>query len=459
MKGMTVKEMAKAVNGVVYAPESFEDREVSSITIDSRKVEEDGLFIAIKGERSDGHDYIDSCFDKGALCVISEKELNNPKGAYIKVESSLQALKDLATLYRGNLTNLKVVGITGSVGKTSTKETIYSVLSTKYNTLKTLGNFNNEIGLPLTVFRIEDDTEIAVLEMGISDFNEMTRLAKIARPDIVVITNIGYCHLENLGDRDGVLKAKTEVFDYVKEGGKAILNGDDDKLATVKEVKGSKPIFFGESKTNDIYADEIESLGLDGTRFKMHNLKTADGVGEIVVTCPVPGSHMVLNCLAAAAVACEFNLSSTEIIEGISNLKTIAGRNNIIKTGKLTVIDDCYNANPVSMKASIDVLAMANTRKVALLGDMFELGTEEKELHRGVGEYIKDKDIDLVLTIGDLAKNIYEGLEGAKEAHHFNTKDEFRGQMTNLINENDSILVKASHGMHFEELVEELKNF
>lgn len=459
MKGMSLKEMAKAVNGKLYCKEAIEDREVSSITIDSRKVEENGLFIAIKGERSDGHDYIDSCFEKGALCVISERKLINPKGAYIKVESSLKALKDLASLYRSNLTNLKVVGITGSVGKTSTKETIYSVLSIKYNTLKTLGNFNNEIGLPLTVFRIEDDTEIAVLEMGISDFNEMTRLAKIARPDIAVITNIGYCHLENLGDRDGVLKAKTEVFDYIKDGGKAILNGDDDKLVTVKEVKGTKPIFFGKNKTNDIYADEIVSLGLEGTSFKMHNLNTVDKVSEILVTCPVPGSHMVLNCLAAAAVACEFNLSSEEIIKGITNLKTIAGRNNIIKTDKLTVIDDCYNANPVSMKASIDVLEMANTRKVALLGDMFELGAEEKELHRGVGEYIQDKNIDLVITIGDLAKNIYEGLETKKEAYYFATKEDFKAKMPELIKDNDSILVKASHGMHFEELVEELKKF
>lgn len=461
MKGMTLKEMALACDGKLYCHKALEDREVSSITIDSRKVEENGLFIAIKGERSDGHDYIDSCFEKGALCVISEKELDNPKGAYIKVESSLKALKDLASLYRSNLINLKVVGITGSVGKTSTKETIYSVLSTKYNTLKTLGNFNNEIGLPLTVFRITEDTEIAVLEMGISDFNEMTRLAKIARPDIAVITNIGYCHLENLKDRDGVLKAKTEVFDYIKDGGKAILNGDDDKLVTVEKVKGTKPIFFGKDKSNDIYADEIESLGLDGTRFKMHNLKTSDNVSDITVVVPVPGSHMVLNCLAAAAVACEFGLSSKEIIEGIANLKTIAGRNNIIKTEDLTVIDDCYNANPVSMKASIDVVNMAITRKVAILGDMFELGEDEKELHYGVGEYIKDKDIDIVITIGDLAKNIYDGIgtDSSTKAYYFKNKDEFNKEITNILKKGDSILVKASHGMHFETIVEDLKTF
>ena len=468
MKGMTLKSMAVATNGIYYGSKDIEDCEVVSITTDSRKIEKNGLFIAIKGERSDGHDYIEGCFDAGALCVISEKELPDAKGAYIKVESSLQALKDLALLYRNNLPKLKVVGITGSVGKTSTKETIYSVLSTKYNTLKTLGNFNNEIGLPLTIFRITEDTEIAVLEMGISDFGEMSRLAKIAKPDVAVITNIGYCHLENLGTRDGVLKAKTEIFDYLKEDGRVILNGDDDKLQTVVEVKGSKPIFFGNGNANDIYADNIVSLGLDGTEFVMHNVNAADGVTDFKVKVEVPGEHMVNNCLAAAAVATRFGLTSKEIIEGIAKLETIAGRNNIIRTDKLTIIDDCYNANPVSMKASIDVLSMSITRRVAILGDMFELGEDEKQLHLEVGQYIADKNIDVIITIGELASSIHEGLKDAlikkkmlasKELNHFNTKEEFKEKFNEIIKVKDSILVKASHGMHFETIVSDLQEY
>lgn len=210
MRGMTLRAMAKACNGKYYGSEANLDKEVTDITTDSRKVVKDGLFIAICGERTDGHKYIDGCFEAGALCVISEKELPEQENSYIKVKSSLQALKDLALLYRNNL-DIKVVGITGSVGKTSTKETISYVLEEKYKVLKTEGNFNNEIGLPLTVFRLRDDDEIAVLEMGISDFGEMERLSQIAQPDIGVITNIGLCHLENLKTRDGILKAKTEM--------------------------------------------------------------------------------------------------------------------------------------------------------------------------------------------------------------------------------------------------------
>ena len=197
MKGMTLRAMTQAVNGIYHGNGEDYDKEITAITIDSRKVAEGGLFIAIKGERSDGHDFIGQCFEKGAACVISEKELPDEECSYIQVESSLQALKDLALLYRNNL-DVKVVGITGSVGKTSTKETISSVLSEKYRVLKTLGNFNNEIGLPLTVFRLTEDDEVAVLEMGISDFGEMDRLSKIAQPDICVITNIGFAILRIL---------------------------------------------------------------------------------------------------------------------------------------------------------------------------------------------------------------------------------------------------------------------
>ena len=232
MKGMTLEAVAKACDGIYHGSDGDKIKEVSAITTDSRQIQPQGMFIAIKGARSDGHAYIDSCYEKGALCCISEQELPGEKRPYIQVESSLQALKDIAQLYRANL-DIKVVGITGSVGKTSTKETIAAVLSQKYKVLKTQGNFNNEIGLPLTIFRLTEEDEIAVLEMGISDFGEMTRLTKIAQPDICVITNIGLCHLENLKSREGILKAKTEIFKSMNPDGTVILNGDDDKLITI----------------------------------------------------------------------------------------------------------------------------------------------------------------------------------------------------------------------------------
>ena len=300
MRGMTLRAMAKACNGKYYGSEANLDKEVTDITTDSRKVVKDGLFIAICGERTDGHKYIDGCFEAGVLCVISEKELPEQENSYIKVKSSLQALKDLALLYRNNL-DIKVVGITGSVGKTSTKETISYVLEEKYKVLKTEGNFNNEIGLPLTVFRLRDDDEIAVLEMGISDFGEMERLSQIAQPDIGVITNIGLCHLENLKTRDGILKAKTEMFHNLKPDGTAILNGDDDKLITIDEVNNKRPVIFGISYKDDVYASDIKNLGLDGTSFVINGLKCADGDRAFEVTVPVPGHHMIYNALAAIA--------------------------------------------------------------------------------------------------------------------------------------------------------------
>ena len=237
MKNLTLENLTKVCGGVYSGPSDKLEQEVSSITTDSRKAEAGTLFVPIVGERVDAHKFIPQVMEAGALATLSERILENADFPYIKVESSLQAVKDIAEFYLQQL-QIPVVGITGSVGKTSTKEVIASVLKEKYRTLKTQGNFNNELGLPLTVFRLRDEDEIAVLEMGISDFGEMTRLAKIARPDTCVITNIGTCHLENLGDRDGVLKAKTEIFKYLKKDGHIVLNGDDDKLCTVKEYEG-----------------------------------------------------------------------------------------------------------------------------------------------------------------------------------------------------------------------------
>ena len=244
MKYMSLQEIAAACGGTYYGGSEFLPREVSSVVIDSRKAEKDSLFIAIRGARVDGHSFIPKVMEQGALCAVSEEDLGDVPYSYIKVASCEQALKDIAEHYRRSL-DIKVVGISGSVGKTSTKEMIASVLSQKYSVLKTEGNFNNEIGLPLTVFNLRKEHEIAVLEMGISGFEEMTRLAKVARPDICVLTNIGVAHMENLGSRDGILKAKTEMFAYMNENGTIILNGDDDKLRGYSPENGITPVYFG----------------------------------------------------------------------------------------------------------------------------------------------------------------------------------------------------------------------
>jgi UDP-N-acetylmuramoyl-tripeptide--D-alanyl-D-alanine ligase len=370
------------------------------------------------------------------------------------VESTLQAVKDIAEYYLKQL-SIPVVGITGSVGKTSTKEVIASVMKEKYNTLKTQGNFNNELGLPLTVFRLREEHEIAVLEMGISDFGEMTRLAKIARPDTSVITNIGTCHLENLGDRDGVLKAKTEVFDYVKPGGHIVLNGDDDKLSTVKESHGIRPVFFGLDERHPVYADEIVSRGLKGISCRIHL-----GEESFSVLVPMPGVHMVYNALAAAAVGQIYGLTTEEIRRGIESLESISGRFHMIETDRFLIVDDCYNANPMSMKGSLDVLSDGEGRRVAILGDMGELGKDEVQLHEEVGAHAGAADIDVCICVGELCKHM---AAKAKETNpeltviYEPSREELLEHLSDYVKDGDTILVKASHFMKFEEVVHALE--
>ncbi len=451
MKAMSLKEIAAACGGQYYGDETKLPLEVTGVTIDSRKIENGYLFIPIKGARVDGHTFISQVMNQGALCTLTEHPLTTESDTYILVKSCEQALKDLAEHYRKAL-DIKVVGITGSVGKTSTKEMIASVLSQKYKVLKTAGNFNNEIGLPLTIFNITEEHDIAVLEMGISDFGEMHRLAKMARPDICVITNIGLCHLENLIDRDGILKAKTEMFDYAQPNAKYILNGDDDKLITVKDWEGYSPLYFGLSTIFDAYAEDIHSLSLKGTQCTLHL-----GDKSVKAVIPIPGHHMVYNALAGVLVGHEFGLSMEEIKTGIEALVPVSGRNNMIQTDDYLIIDDCYNANPISTKASLDVLSTADSRKVAILGDMFELGANEKKLHYEVGGHAAQKEIDLCICIGELSRNTAKGVfDGKGNVVHFETKAEFLSKRNELLQKGDTILVKASHGMEFSEIVEEL---
>ena len=458
MKHMSLQEITHACHGVYHGDAVFLAKEVSNVAIDSRKVEKGGLFIALKGARVDGHSFIPQVMENGALCAVSEQEPGDVSYPYIQVDSCEQALKDIAEHYRTSL-DIKVVGISGSVGKTSTKEMIASVLRQKYRVLKTEGNFNNEIGLPLTVFNIREEHEIAVLEMGISGFGEMTRLAKVARPDICVLTNIGSAHLENLGSRDGILKAKTEMFTYMNAGGTIILNGDDDKLRGFTPENGISPVYFGLDSSCAFRAEHIVNRGLKGT--------TAEFVTPVSRFCAhinIPGSHMVHNALAGIAVGYALGMTDEEIARGIEANVTIAGRNNLIETDRYTIIDDCYNANPASMKASLDVLSFADTRTVAILGSMFELGETSEKMHYDVGVHAAKAGINVLICIGDLTRSTARGAEETAEkkglstkVFHFDTKADFFREAGNLLKEKDTILVKASHGMEFPEIVKHLQ--
>lgn len=450
MKKFTINDILAACSGEYIGDESLKLTEVSVVVTDSRKIQPNACFAAIKGERSDGHSYIEQCFENGAVCAICENAPINPSKPCIMVESTQLALKQIAEYYR-SLFKIPFIGITGSVGKTSTKEMVASVLSQKFNVHKTQGNFNNELGVPITLFGVNDYNTAAVIEMGISDFGEMSRLAKMVRPTHCVITNIGNCHLESLIDRDGVLKAKTEVFDYMPENGKIFLNGDDDKLVTQKNRSGITPVYFGTGKSNEYYAESIKNNGENGITCTL-----VHGERKIPVHINAIGSYMVSNALAAFAVAESLDMTDEEIAAGVEAYKTVGSRDNLIKTAKINIIDDCYNANPNSVIGAIDTLMNFSGRRVCILGDMKELGENEADLHKTVGEYARKKNVEMLVAVGPLAKNIACGF--GDEALWFETVEELLKNIENIILSGDSVLVKASRAMKLERIVDSLKN-
>ncbi len=431
-----VRKLAEAVGGEAHIPKALFEQEIGGVVIDSRKLLPGDVFIATKGERVDGHSFIPQVMEKGALFVICE---DAPQGdiPYIKVRDSFAVLKAAAKAYRALLT-IPVVAVTGSVGKTSTKEMIASVLSEKYNVLKTEGNYNNEIGMPLTILQIRKEHTAAVLELGINHFGEMERLSDIARPDIAVITAIAECHLEALGDLDGVLKAKSEIFTHMGPESTVILNGDDEKLRTIKEVHGKAPIFY--------------HFGEDGCEPEL----------DCPMVFPLPGIHQRRNALAAAAVGRVLGVSDEQIVSGLKKVRAVGGRGDVIDTGRYTVLNDCYNANPTSTRAGLSTLCedRGAKRRVAVLGDMLELGKEERALHYRLGEYAGKAGPELLITIGPLSEETDAGFAAAapsREHYHFAGNGEFLEKAGELLKEGDRILLKASHGMHFEEILKKLK--
>ena len=446
MRNMNIWAIAEAVGGKLEnAAKCDLTKEATCVVIDSRLIEEGGIFVATKGERVDGHTFIHQVFEKGALAVICERVPSKAKGPCIVVEDSLTALRKLAKYYRDQL-SLKIVGVVGSVGKTSTKEIVASVLASRYEVLWTDGNLNNEIGVPLTIFKIRDAHEYAVIEMGISDFGEMDRLGEIVRPDIVVFTNIGPCHLEYLNDLEGVLKAKTEIIPHMSPSGTLVLNGQDEMLSkiSINSAGDRKIIRYGkESKRDDVYASSIENLGLEGSK-----------------TVPLPGYHMVDNAIAAAAVGFLAGLNLEEIRRGMMSVEPLSGRGHIIHTKDQTIVDDCYNANPRSMCAAIDTLGYALGRKVAILGDMFELGEDSDKLHGEVGEYAAGHGVDSLIFVGSAAKFMYERARHHEdvEIRYYPNKElllkALSDETKEILKPGDTILVKASHGMGFSEIVD-----
>lgn len=454
MKILTVENIVNALQATLVNGEEFKEKALEGAAIDSRKVEKDNLFFAIKGDKVDGHDFIKAAFDNGAGAVICERVPEGEEGICIVVEDTVEALKKLAAYYREQL-GIKVVGVTGSIGKTTTKEFIATVLSQKYNVFRTEKNQNNLIGLPLSILNIKENNEVAVLEMGISEFGEMTRLSEIAKPDICVITNISACHLETLGSLDGVFKAKTEIFEHMNPEGSVCVCGDDERLAGINEVKGKKPVTFGFDEKNEVHPTKIVNRGLWGSECTIEN---GDGIFNISV--PLAGKHMIMDALAAISVAKILDVSAEQVSFGISCVKALAGRNNIIQKNSITILDDCYNASPESMKSALDLLTEAITPTVAILGDMFEQGENEDKSHEEVGAYAVDKNINTIVCVGPLSKKMYDkaqteaSVKENVEVLYFATVDEAIENLGKFIKKDDTVLIKASNGMKFNRILE-----
>ncbi|MEF9958517.1 MAG: UDP-N-acetylmuramoyl-tripeptide--D-alanyl-D-alanine ligase [Niameybacter sp.] len=426
---------------------------ITAIETDSRKIKEGSLFVPLKGERFDAHEFIASVISSGASATLTEElTIRDERILHIFVADTKKALLDLAAYYR-SLFQLPVIAVTGSVGKTSTKDMIAAVLSAQFNVLKTQGNFNNEIGLPLTLFNLSHEHEVAVIEMGMNHFDEIHRLSLTVLPDMGVITNVGTSHIENLGSREGILKAKLELLDGLKEGGFLCLNGDNDLLAQV-EVDKWQLARFGEGANNDYRCEHVYAKGHD----TYATVITPSDKYEVVI--PALGIHMVYNSLVAIAIGEKLGMTKEQIQKGLLSYTPSKMRMNISRTEKgITLLDDAYNASLDSMCASLKVLEEYETkgRHIAVLGDMFEMGEFAKDLHEQVGQYVAALGIDKLYAVGDLAIHIAEGAMHARKDHlevkYYKDKADLILDLEQILQPEDTVLLKASRGMQFEEIV------
>ncbi len=450
MKNLSLENVVAAVRGDYRGDPSLLRREISAVTTDSRALTDGCLFAAIPGERVDGHSFIPAAFAGGALAVLAEKTPEDPAGPVILVPSTAAALQKLAAFYRAQLP-VTVLGVTGSVGKTTAKEMCAAVLSQRFNTLKTEGNFNNELGVPLTLFRLRAEHELAVVEMGVSHFGEMRRLTEMAQPDMALYTAIGHAHLENFGDLDGVLRGKGEMLEGMIGPGPVFACGDDALLAKW-DACGKRKILFGTGENCAVRAENVRSLGLRGTACDV-----VFGGRRIPAVIPAFGMHMIYAALGAAAVGLHMGLTDEEIAAGIAAYAPVGSRSRTAETPLCTVIDDCYNANPTSVAAALASLGALGGRRVCILGDMLELGAESEKLHREVGELAAKTGIECVIACGARARAVFEGASGAQETRWYPDRDALIAALPELIRKGDAVLVKASHSMQFEKIVSALE--
>lgn len=441
MEKLKLSEIAKACKGTYN-----NDCEINGVCIDTRKITKGCLFICIKGERFDAHQFAREALEKGAAAVMIHRNIE-VDGNYVMVEDTSKALLALGGYYRSKF-DLRLVGLTGSVGKTTTKEFLYLVLSEKYNTIKTQGNLNNEIGLPQMLFQIDAGTEAAVIEMGMNHFGEIHKLSLAAKPTMALITNIGTSHIENLGSREGILKAKLEILDGLEKGSTVILNGDNDLLSGVK---------------NDAY--NIVFFGVDNGDFRAENIIQTENETSFEISyygkkqkivIPTIGIHNVYNALAAFAVGYFLDIAPDLCAAGLNQYVPEGMRQKCVSRNGVTFIEDCYNASPDSMKAAISTLSnIKGNKKIAVLSDMLELGSYAETAHKEIGRTVAQSNIDYLLTVGEMSHFTAAAAaeSGMKNVFHFNSKEELTEKLLEILENGDAVVFKASRGMKLEDVI------
>ncbi|MBQ9834576.1 MAG: UDP-N-acetylmuramoyl-tripeptide--D-alanyl-D-alanine ligase [Bacilli bacterium] len=428
----------------------YDNSKVKGFSKDTRTIAKGEVYVAIKGEKFDGNDFIIDAFNKGAILAISDNP-DNKIISYVKknkknlivVEDSIKTLQELA-IYKRSLYDIPVVAITGSAGKTSTKDMVANVLAQKYKVLKTPGNLNNHIGLPLTILSLEDH-EVLVVEMGMNHFGELSLLSKIAKPTIALITNIGTAHIGILGSRENILKAKLEILDGLCDDGRVILNNDNDMLNRIVE-KLSNVITYGININSDFR----------GKNLNLETMTSSFEYNNEIINLNISGEHFVYNALAAIAVGTTLDISLDDIKRGLLTFEISSNRMQIIKTNEYTLIDDSYNANYDAVIYCLKYLNGLDGRKIAVLGDMLELGSHSTLLHKKVGKKINELNLDLVVTVGNESLNINKEISNTLNYHFDNNTDAINFLKENL-QKDDYVLIKASHGLHFKEITEKLQ--
>ncbi|SDB38637.1 UDP-N-acetylmuramoyl-tripeptide--D-alanyl-D-alanine ligase [Ruminococcaceae bacterium FB2012] len=454
MEKMSLSEIVSAVEGSFGYPS---DMMISSISTDTRKITAGSVFIALKGDSFDGHDFAPDAMKLGAEAVITERQVEGAK--CIIVDSTHKALRDLAHYYRMKF-DIPLVGITGSVGKTTTKDMIACVLARKYKTLKTEGNHNNEVGMPLTLLELDNSYEAAVIEMGMNHAGEMSRLSMCSSPTLCVITNIGVSHIENLGSQENILKAKLEILDGAFPYAPLILNRDDKLLSGLELQDQRKTVWYSlKKKDADVYASNVTAE--DGRISFTVNYSG----GKYPAVLNVLGEHNVKNALAAFTVGVTLGIDPAECAAGVGDYRPCGLRQNIRQVKGAAFVVDCYNAAPDSMRAALNVLSQVSIadggKRICVLADMLELGKKAAAYHKQVGEYVGSAKADMLLCFGENSKYYIEGAvrKGmpADACKHFDSREELAEHLKGCLKEGDAVLFKGSRGMKLEEVIEALE--